>query len=304
MATDSDDPALAALRAQLQELYLRFDQLHTDSRERTALLHAELVDDLSNRIAALRAELADAAGAARRHERRRDAINIFLALLGFIVVIGVLQLLGRSIELRYELERQRLKLETPTATAPKTSSSPSSDPGTGSKPTTPSAAAPANADAASTTPTTPREIIERYIERQAQPAHGGSLGVSVSVNGVVDLVKSLGAAGVIGAKTVSDLTAELTKKGADVAAHTAKALVDKYLGPAPPADKDAGKLIPGAAGQQVLVNVYAAERHVVPSTPRQPPATHPPVKPPKRPPACVPAPQCVPTAAIAAVPPS
>lgn len=297
MATDSDDPAIAALQAQLGELDLRLDHLQSETKHRTASLGDELAHRMDSFRAEL-AELADAAGAVRRHERRRDAINIFLALLGFMAVFGVLQLLGRSIELRYDLERQRLKLETPAATAPKTS--PSADPAPGGKPSTP----PANADAAPTTPTTPREIIERYIERQAQPAHGGSLGVSVSVNGVVDLVKSLGAAGVIGAKTVSDLTAELTKKGADVAAHTAKALVDKYLGPAPPADKDAGKVIPGAAGQQVLVNVYAAERHVVPSTPRQPPATHPPVKPPKRPPACVPAPQCVPTAAIAAVPPS
>jgi len=71
----------------------------------------------------------------------------------------------------------------------------------------------------------------------------------------------------------------MTKLGADVAAHTAKALVDKYLGPAPPPAATGDKGTPGQAGQQVLVNVYPGERRAVSVTPRgrkpAPPCTPP-----------------------------
>lgn len=178
--------------------------------------------------------------ALRRRDRRRDIMTLYLSLLCFAAVAGALLLIGRSIDYRHELGKAQLEAQRQAAPPP-------------------AYEAPGDQSA--------REIIERYIERQAQPTSGAGLGVSVSVNGVIDLVKSLGKAGVIGAKTVSDLTAELTKQGADVAAHTAKALVDKYLGPAPPPATTGDKAPPGQTGQQVLVNVYPGERRAVTVTP-------------------------------------
>ena len=279
MGTDSDAPA-DPLRRQVEDLAAQVRRL------------GQQIDEIREQARAFAGDEQvasdDAMRRRDRRDRRRDIMTIYLSLLCFAVVAGALLLIGRSIDNRHDLGKEQLKAQSHATQQ--------------AMPTPPPAAAAADVTA--------RDIVERYIERQARPAPGerqaqpapgdhqaqpapGGLGVSVSVNGVIDLVKSLGKAGVIGAKTVSDLTAELTKQGADVAAHTLRALVDKYLGPRPTPEKPA-ETAGGMPGQQVLVNVYPGERRAVTVTP------------PIRDPAPrKPGPPCTraPTAAIAAAPP-
>ncbi|AXA90298.1 hypothetical protein DPH57_03405 [Massilia sp. YMA4] len=215
---------------------------------------------------------------ARRHDWRERTIarlaNGCIALL-----TGVLLLAALSLYWRYHLERLRIDAVPPSAGQAAGPAAPAT-PGAPLAPVPPAPhAAPTAQPGAAAMPTTPRDIIERYVERQAQPAARGGAQLSLSVSGVVDLVQSLGKAGVIGAEAARDLTTELTKQGADVAAHTVKALVDKYLGPAPAPAKAPAK-DGGGPTQQVLVNVY-------PATPGQKATT--PSRLPKPLPRCAPA---------------
>lgn len=211
-----------------------------------------------------------------RLKHQRDRMRIFYTLMFLACLAIVAILIGRQQEFRYRLDRERL------STAAAATPSPPSD-GTAAERNAAPAPAPSAGPGEVPTgkavagPLTPHQIIERYIDLHAQRPDKPGADFTLSVNGAVDLVKSLGNAGMIGAEAAGNLVKKIQDEGIAVGAYTLKKLVDAALEPAPASGKPGA----GTSTQHVLVNIYTRGQPVVSYGPPPAPA---PDKPPARPP--------------------
>lgn len=211
-----------------------------------------------------------------RWQRQRDRMRICYALLGFVLLLVAIMQIGRLLEFRYRLERERLSASAAAMPAPP-SDGPAAQRITAPQPDLSAGPVEVPAGKAVTGPLTPHQIIERYIDLHAQRPEKAGADFTLSVNGAVDLVKSLGNVGMISAEAAGNLVKKLQDEGIAVGAYTLKKLVDAALEPAPASVKPAA----GASTQHVLVNIYTRGQPVVSYGP--PPASAP-DKPPVRPP--------------------
>ncbi|GGY95366.1 hypothetical protein ACFFTM_12625 [Pseudoduganella plicata] len=207
-----------------------------------------------------------------RHQR--DRMRMYYALLLFLILVIGAILIGRQQELRYRLEREELSARA-AATRPPPPDGPVAQ--RNGAPAPDSSAGPVSVPTgkAVTGPLTPHQIIERYIDLHAERPNKPGADFTLSVNGAVDLVKSLGNVGMIGAEAAGNLVKKLQDEGIAVGAYTLKKLVDAALEPAPASGKPAA----GASTQHVLVNIYTRGQPVVSYGPAPAPA---PVTPPRQ----------------------
>lgn len=205
-----------------------------------------------------------------RHRRERDRFSQRLAVWSCTLILAALGLIGAAIWMRYQVEMYRYTPRTSDApianNVPNGSAVPKAPATSASIPSTLPAPEPVAQQ-----PKSAREVLDDYIDREARKtgASGGNT-YSLSVDGIKGVIDALAKTGQLAGAEVIKLKDDLTKNAiattSEIVKETAKAVIARYIAPAPESKANAG-----GPAQQVQVNVYAHDRQLVASRPNPAP---------------------------------